>query len=246
MKKAISLASVIALTVGMSSYVQANDDDDDDDDDFVINASMTVRGDTQPSGSGDTILANCGASSGKQSATVRVSQEGGNSTAKFRVRNARPNTVYTVWLRMNGSGPGDENGLGGGTGGSPMTGGGATPLAPGYTLDGLLHYSPPFAGSANPTNGFTTDSKGNANWTAHLDFPIVGGAYPFQRASTAAVQALRDAGSTWPMERRPHPVANAADPDISAPFLFRVISHCTDGVGHGLSPGVREAWFQYP
>ena len=239
MKRLISTTAIAALVASISGLAMAGDDP-------VINSAMTVRGDTQPSGSGDTIVANCGASGGTQSANVRVWQEDTGSKARISVKNARPDTVYTVWLRMSGSGPGDETGAGGASGGSPMTGGGATPLAPGSALDGLLHYSPPFAGSPNPTNGFTTNKKGDGTLDIDLDFPIVGGAYPFQRASTAAVQNLRDVGSTWPLVRKPHPVANAADPDISAGFLFRVISHCTDGVGHGLSPGTREAWFQYP
>ena len=60
------------------------------------------------------------------------------------------------------------------------------------------------------------------------------------------VQALIDAGSTWPLVRIPSPVVDPTDPNISGPFMIRVISHCTDQQGHGLSPAVREAWFQYP
>ena len=245
MKKPIINMAIAAFLVGgmaASSLALAAKNDDT----VIPKTFLTVRGDTQPSGSGDTILANCGASSGLQSATVEASQSGSSSKVEIEVRNARPDTVYTVWLRMNGTGPGDENGAGGNSGGSPMTGGGATPLAPGSALDGLLHYSPPNAGSGDPTNGFVTDGYGNADFEIELDFPLIGGAYPFQNASTEAVQALRDAGSSWPLVRKPHPVANPTDPNISAGFLMRVISHCTDQVGHGLSPGVREAWFQYP
>jgi hypothetical protein len=245
MQKRTTLAVTIAALLGgltVSSVALAGKGDDT----VIPKTFMTVRGDTQPSGSGDTILANCGASSGIQTATVEATQSGSGSKVEIEVRNARPDTVYTVWLRMSGSGPGDETGTGGGSGGSPMTGGGATPLAPGSALDGLLHYSPPFAGSPTPTNGFVTDAYGNADFQIELDFPLIGGAYPFQNASTEAVEALRYAGSTWPLVRKPHPVANPTDPNISAPFLMRVISHCTDQVGHGLSPAVREAWFQYP
>jgi hypothetical protein len=178
-------------------------------------------------------------------ASLHVEQAGDQSVAKIKVRNAVPDTVFTVWMRMAGNGP-DGSVISP----SPMTGGGATPLAPGSALDGLFHYTPPFAGSSNPTNGFTTDKKGNANFSIALDFPVVGGAYPFQRESADAVadwQAVRAANGQGPApgERRPSPVVNPADPDISGPFLLRVISHCTDQLGHGLSPARCEAWFQY-
>jgi hypothetical protein len=144
-------------------------------------------------------------------------------------------------MRMTGNGP-DGSVIGG----SPLTGGGATPFAPGSALDSMLHYTPPFPGSATPTNGFTTDSSGNATFSIGLDFPVVGGAYPFQKASAQAVADWQAAGGNATAERKPSPIVNPADPGISAPFLLRVISHCTDGLGHGLSPAKREAWFQYP
>jgi hypothetical protein len=207
----------------------------------VIQEVFSNRTDTQASGSGDTILDNCGPSSGNQTATLKVKQRGDSSKVQIEVRDANPNTLYTVWLRMRGYGPGGVT-----IGGSPMNGAGATPLSPGYALDDLLYDSPPFAGNPNPTNGFTTDANGDADFQTDLDFPVVGGAYPFQKASDEAVQALIDAGNTWPLVRIPSPVVNPEDPNISAPFLIRIVSHCTDQLGHGLSPGIREAWFQYP
>jgi len=226
--KATAIAVTLAcMTMGSTAVLAGGGHDDDDDDDYVINASMTVRTDTQPSGSGDTILANCGASSGKQTATVKVEQDGGTSKAKFKIRNARPDTVYTVWLRMKG----DVGGVAINPNGSPLTNGGATPLAPGSDLPTLISNSPGNnpAGTPNPVNGFTTDGKGNANWTVHLDFPVQGGAYPFNAV-----------GST------PTAIVDPTAANVNAGFLFRVISHCTDNAGHGLSPAVREAWFQYP
>ena len=73
------------------------------------------------------------------------------------------------------------------------------------------------------------------------------GAYPFQ------LTALDRPNH----EGHPNVATAIADPrepgqgfinpnDKGTPFLFRVISHCTDQVGHGLSLGTREAWFQYP
>jgi hypothetical protein len=244
---------VVLGGLAISGVAMAGDDDDDDDDGFavVINSEMPRRPPGSTSGSGDTVEANCptdpsGNAWQDATATLRIGQNGDRSVARIKVKDAVPNTVFTVWMRMAGSAPGDETGANGGVGPNPMNGGGATPLLPGTALDGALHYSPPFPGTSTPTNGFTTDKKGNATFTIDLDFPVVGGAYPFQRASTAAVQALRDAGSTWPLVRVPAPIVNPADPNIGGPFLLRVISHCTDQQGHGLSPAVREAWFQYP
>jgi hypothetical protein len=154
--------------------------------------------------------------------------------------------VFETLLRVLGIGPGDENGNNGVFGGSPLTGGGVTPLVPGYALDTVISHTPPFPGTSNPTAGFTTDAAGNADFEIDLDFPLVGGAYPFQRASDQAVQNLRSAGSPFPLVRIPSAVANPADPNISASYLLRIVSHCQDGLAHGLVPGPREAWFQYP
>lgn len=229
MKKVV-LAAVVVFTMS-AGRAQAHDDDNP----YAINAFMSVRSDSQPSGSGDTIENNCGASSGYQTAHVKVSQKDGSSKVRFKVRNARPNTVYTVWLRIKG-------GAGFNSLGSPLTGGGATPLAPGSALYDLNDYSPwgahP-AGSTSPTNGFTTDADGDANWTTRLDFPLIRGAYPFQDGPTVARPGHDDHANV--------PTA-IVDPRTGngGPFMMRMISHCTDGLGHGLSPGTREAWFQFP
>lgn len=246
MKKLSKLSKVAAVLAGgfsVSGVVLAGA--------VTISDDMPRRGPGSVSGSLDTVEANCTADpSGNDwqgaTATLKIKQVGDSSTVDIIVENAVPNTVFDVWLRMTGSGPGDETGGNGGFGPSPMTGGGATPLLPGYTLDTALSQTPPFLGTPTPTNGFTTDYDGNARFRIDLDFPVVGGAYPFQRASTAAVQDLRDAGSSLPLVRIPSVIANPADPDISGPFLLRVVSHCTDLLSHGLSPAVREAWFQYP
>jgi hypothetical protein len=245
MEKRITLAVAIALVTGGLTVA---DDTLADRDKKVITKKtyFTVRSDTQPSGSGHTILDNCGPSGGSQSATLAIRQSGEHSRVRIEVQDARPHTLYTVWLRLAGSGPGDENAADGAFGPNPMNGGGSTPLVPGSALDEMLWQSSPFPGTPTPANGFTTDSNGDATFRVDLDFPLLGGAYPFQRASDEAVHGLREAGSTWPLVRKPSPVANPGDPGISASFLLRIVSHCTDQQGHGLSPAVREAWFQYP
>lgn len=206
----------------------------------VINDDMTRRPANSVSGDGiSTVEANCptdpsGLDWQGATADLMVRQVGDGSTVDINVMNAVPNTVFTVWLRIKG-------GAGFNDGGSPLTGGGATPLAPGSALEGLNDYSPwgihP-AGSADPTNGFTTNGVGNASFSIDLDFPVVSGAYPFQKA----------VGERPGHEASPNVPTAIVDPRTGngGPFLMRVISHCTDQVGHGLSPGTREAWFQYP
>jgi hypothetical protein len=77
-----------------------------------------------------------------------------------------------------------------------------------------------------------------------LDFPLEGGAYPFNNMTAddlIAAQGKRPAALATP--------AAIVDPradNIDGPFMVRMVSHCQDGLGHGLSPSNREAWFQYP
>ncbi len=226
--KAVLLAGGIAL----SGIAQASGSE-------VIDDDMTRRAPGSTSGSGDTVEANCPTDpSGNDwqgaTAEIEVKQKGSGSSFEIEVEDAAPNTVYTVWLRIKG-------GSGFNPLGSPLTGGGATPLAPGSALDGLNDYSPwgmhP-VGSPTPTNGFTTDADGNAEWEIDLDFPIVRGAYPFHMTATSRPEH----------EGHPNVPTAISDPreGTGGPFLFRVVSHCVDGLGHGLAPGVREAWFQYP
>ena len=224
----------------------------------VINDEMPRRGPGSTSGSGDTVEANCPTDPGGDAwqgatADLMIKQLGDASTVDIQVKNAVPNTVFTVWLRTRGTGPdGSEIGWhqpkasGGACNGSPLTCGGATPLAPGYKLDTIIHYTSPFAGTSAPTNGFTTDKHGNAHFSIDLDFAVVDGAYPFHLASESAVAAWQAVGGNPDARRIPTAVVNPSDPGISGPFLLRVISHCTDQLAHGLSPGKREAWFQYP
>jgi hypothetical protein len=124
-----------------------------------------------------------------------------------------------------------------------MTGGGATPLA---HTDGLAQLIADWAGSGSPNqpNGFRTGTGGEGSLELDLDFPVVGGAYPFNRmdaATLAAAQVKRAAA-----EAIPTTIVNPTDSAIGAGFLIRVVSHCQDDLGHGLSPATREPWFQYP
>lgn len=206
----------------------------------VIDAGMTRRGPGSTSGSGDTVEANCPADpSGNawQGATamLEVKQKGAGSTVEIEVEGAAPNTLFTVWLRIKG-----KNGLN--PLGSPLTGGGATPLAPGSALDALNAISPWVnpTGAPGSANSFTTDVDGDAEFKIDLDFPLVRGAYPFQMTATSRPGHEGHANV-------PTAIADPREPgQEGTPFLIRVVSHCTDGASHGLSPATREAWFQFP
>lgn len=194
------------------------------------------------SNSGHTVEEECGQSGWqKAKARLKVSQQGTKSRATIIMWQAKPNTLYTVWVRLRGTSPDGVE-----IGGSPMSGGGATPLLPGHSLDEAIGQSPPLPGTPDPVNGFTTDRRGRATWSVDLDFPLVGGAYPFHRAGDEAVADLIDAGSGWPLARTPTAIFDPRESALSGPFFIRVVSHCQDGLSHGLSPANRETWFQYP
>lgn len=209
----------------------------------VIQGEVPRRAPGTTSGSGDTVEANCppdprGNDWQDARARILVFQSGKASRVFMWVKNAVPDTVFTVWVRIRG-GAGWNTDVNGNAG-NPLTGGGATPLAPGTSLDDLNAISPWVdpAGASSSINSFMTDHRGQARFEVVLDFSVVGGAYPFYKATAArpGFEGVPKVGYALP------------DPVISpgTPFQFRVVSHCTDQVSHGMSPGVREAWFQYP
>jgi len=206
----------------------------------IIDDDMSRRGPGSESGSGDTVEANCptdpsGNAWQGSTATLEIKQKGASSKVEVEVSNAVPNTLFTVWVRIKG-----KNGLN--SAGSPLTGGGATPLASGSDLDDLNAISPWVlaAGAPGSANSFTTDADGYAEFETDLDFPVVRGAYPFQMTATSRPGHEGHANV-------PTAIADPREPgQAGTPFLIRVVSHCTDNMSHGLSPYVREAWFQYP
>jgi hypothetical protein len=147
-----------------------------------------------------------------------------------------PNTHFTVWVRIKG-------GSGFNDAGSPWTGGGATPLCSGTEFE-TLNANSPWNNPAGTTdllcNSFYTDSGGDGTLKASVNFPVVGGAYPFQQSGGAAAGPGGDAIPDVPTA--------IVDPRTGngGPFMIRVVSHCLDNANHGLSPSNREAWFQYP
>lgn len=167
------------------------------------------------------------------SADLRIHQAGGESDVVVTLKDAVPNEYFTIWLRLGGN---DSNGDPYGR--NPVTGGRATPLAHTSDLPVLLAATGSGNGNDEVPNGFHTDSSGNARFSVNLDFPVVGGAYPFQRFPDWDPTDERLAAENPAI----HPVAVAGP---QGPFTLRVVSHCTDDVGHGLGSGPRELWFDW-
>ena len=207
--------------------------------DFSANMSRVAGA----SGSGHFVIDECGGGTNNfddATATIENTQDGGSSKVKVRLKGGNPNTHYTLWVRMKGKSHGTT------FGGSPVTGGGATPLAPSSALGDLIA-DWTGSGSTSGANSFDTNHKGDGIVHIDLDFPLEGGAYPFNNMSAgdlAAAQAKNPnalASPTAIVDPRQDNVGPSG-----TPFMVRMVSHCQDGLGHGLSPAQREAWFQYP
>ena len=233
--KMTTLAAAL-LGTGMASTAALADSNTTIDDD------MTRRAAGSTSGSGHTVEAECPidpSGNGWQgaTATLQIKQKGARSSVKIEVDGAVPDTLFTVWVRMKGVAHGDS------FGGSPITNGGATPLS---HTDGLAQLVADWVGAGSPTqpNGFTTDAYGEADVKLDLDFPVVAGAYPFNRMNDTDLLLAKTKNPV--AQPIPTAIVDPTDSGIGAPFLLRIVSHCQDDLGHGLSPGGREAWFQYP
>lgn len=138
-------------------------------------------------------------------ATVKVNESHTTTRLTFKVYDAKPNHIYTVWYKL--------------ASGSPLTGIGATPAAPTSQIDNIFANGD----TAIPTaNAFYTNSAGNGTLHVELDFLLSGGVYPFSQYDSSLADV----------------------PSSNSPFTFRVISHCTDFIQHGLTPGVHEPTFQ--
>ena len=210
--------------------------------DTVIDDEMPRRPANSLSGSGDTVEANCptdpsGNAWQDATAYLEIEQEGESSEVEVEVKGAVPNTHFTVWMRIKG-------GAGFNDTGSPWTAGGATPLCSGTEHADLNSISPWIdpAGDTEPhCNSFFTDEDGEAEFKTTVNFPVVGGAYPFQQSNGAASRP----GAADDLADVPTAIVDPRT-GTGGPFLLRVISHCTDQANHGLSPATREAWFQFP
>jgi hypothetical protein len=161
----------------------------------------------------------CGGSYDNAECTLIIRQGSGRTAMILEVENARPNTGYTIWIKLDQT--------------SPITGLPFTACANTADLPGLVAITPDTdlishelgmgddgTGATSAANGFYTDENGNARFKIILDLPLVKGAYPFQEMVSAPPAALGD-----------------------FPFIIGIVSHCTDNRLHGLSTGVFEFWW---
>lgn len=174
-------------------------------------------------------------------AHLTIKQGGVSSQVIVTVENAKPETLYTMWVRLRGSvAEGDD------FGGNPLIG---LPKnldvgIPGNALVPTSYMPRALAAVHNPVpdplHGFMSDAQGNGGVTIELDYPIVGGAVPFQKFPefNASDDRLTLNGA------RAIPVAIVGQLS-NAPFTLRLASHCVDGLSHGLAPGPHEGWFDW-
>ncbi len=178
-------------------------------------------------------------------AQLRLSERSGNSRLVFQVRDAKPDTLYTVWVRLAGVDSSGED-----YGGSPLVGIPVTPLVPSDELAEQVGITLPNPGADRVSNGFHTNSKGAGRVVISVDFPISSGAYPFQRFEDFdAVKdnvALTNPGNIERLRGEDASIRPVAITDgRQAPATFLIASHCVDGLAHGLLPGPHENWFTW-
>jgi len=176
------------------------------------------------------MVANCRGEFANAKAKLRISQRKGKTWLRIKVRDATPDTFFTVWLRLANA--------------NPLTGSTVWPLSnPSDALD-LASKTPDSAltaqakapplnltgddgsGSDALSNGFFTDESGHGKFVIHLDYPLVKGAFQFQEIDDTLKA-----------------IATSNSPS----FRLRLASHCDDDdVGHGFVPGRHEMWFDWP
>lgn len=185
---------------------------------------------------GNSVAANCGGSYEDATASLDLVEQPGKTGVTITIANAKPNTLFTTWLRLKGT---TDDGVS--FGGNPLTGAGSTPLAPSSALPDLLAATGAGNGTEETPNGVRTDDDGNAVLQIDVDFPIDDGAYPFHKFADFDPDDERYKAEV----PSAHPVAivNSATGDVDAPFMIRLVSHCTDNLAHGLEPAAREPWF---
>lgn len=229
---ALAVSSCTSSDESMGEMAPAAEPPSAERPEIVVEGNFARVGADVESGSGHTVRDGCGrgvATWPNATASLEISQIGRTSHVRIAVHDAKPDTLFTVWLKLKGDVT-DQNGEKISFGGNPLTEKGATALARGdELLDVVIPNTPPNPGTREPSNGFITDANGDAVFEKDLDFPVIGGAYPFTLAGAP-----------------PSPIANPADPGVSEDFLLRLASHCQDDLAHGLLAGDREPWFDWP
>lgn len=204
---------------------------------FAFAQSFTRLDPTTADPKGNTAIGNCG-DYPNATAVLAVQQTAMDSMITITISDAMPTMLYTAWLRLQG------NDLQGNKfGGSPLTGAGSTPLAASTSLPALLAATGAGNGTIDVANGVMTDANGNGILKVSADFLFNGGVYPFQNFADFDATDER-----FPIDNPlAIPVAIVMPSEnVSAPFGIRIASHCTDGLGHGLTAGAREPWFDFP
>ena len=203
-----------------------------------------------PSPTGQTVVRECNPADATEpqtwpeaTATLRLRERSGRSTMTLTIRDARPDTLFTVWLRLSG-----VDSAGNPYGGSPLTGLPVTPLTASGELPSQLAATLPNAGSDELANGFRTNHLGRGHLTLDVDFPMTSGAYPFQRFADFDQHqndvALTNDANVARLGGQAASIKPVAIPDGSqAPATILIASHCVDDVAHGLIPGPHENWF---
>ncbi len=174
-------------------------------------------------------------------ANLEIWQGGGASKVVVEVNGAKPDTLYTMWVRLRG-----EDSAGNAFGGNPLIG---LPGKPDIGIPGNAlvptSYMPRALDAVHgpvtdPIHGFWSDAEGSGSVTIELDYPIIGGALPFHRFAGFDPEDPK-LTKTNP---RAIPVAIVGESN-GAPFTLRLASHCKDGKSHGLAPGPHEGWFDW-
>lgn len=166
-------------------------------------------------------------------AHLTIRQSAVASEVTVVLENARPDTLFTLWVRPMGKTPDGAM-----FGGNPLMKIPGVAMIPATELPRAVAMikSP----SGNASNGFMSDANGNGSVTLKVDFPIVGGAYPFDRFQD--FDAQNAVYNQTPPRAIPVAVVGKA---AGAPFTIRLTSHCADNLSHRLVAGPHEAWFDW-
>lgn len=170
-------------------------------------------------------------------ATMTIEQYATTTNIHIEMTGVKANNYYTMWLRLLGT---DAQGTM--YSGNPLIGIPGTPLLPSTELDEALAFTGKGNAKVGLSNGFWSDENGNAIFSTTVDFPMIGGVYPFHKFENFDAT---DARFTSPFkEDAPlaHPVAIAS---TNAPFTLRIASHCESNKNFGLFPGPHEGWFDW-
>lgn len=166
--------------------------------------------------------------------TAKVTIDG--DELKIKVKDARANTLYTVWVDFKNRGTGL--------------------LTPDYPDGGIGRgVAPAFASTAGVTagmgmdpNGFITDEDGDAVFKAELDYGLLKAGDSPVVGAELAMQGMNRVGGYWlrkyPVDQTMAASLQMVDPATGLPVLERAtaqgftIQHHPDSVTHGHTPGV--------